>query len=395
MGEPLQSHKHFFGTMPKARTYVVIKRIIDVLMSVVLLVALSPLFILFAVIIACEMQSCPFFAQQRGLTLERGRFRIFKFRTMKIAADSISPSGSRMVFNKPFLASYVSPFCAWLRCTGLDELPQLWNILKGNMSFIGPRPLSLVDLAIIKNETPELYKRRNALHSKPGLSGLWQLFGERNAGIENLLAFDLEYDRSRSLAVDMNLIAETVPRVILALHSDAVVRSQKVRFGSEHSRKKNSIVQNQGGTFNEESKRKHKSKYDKLKTKIPNLLAINSSFFIIHYFQLTIHLTTLQGGIYEKTRNYSFGARLLRDFAEHAGVGTDRHCSMEFRRNICFEYCRIASHNSRRWCRFRSSHCRLLSDGSTCIEFHCVEYAGRQWVSTITFFQSLGHWRLL
>ena len=225
--------------MLPANVYSVIKRIADLALSAVLLVLLSPLVLLLAVIVGCETWSFPFFMQERGLTLERHRFRIVKLRTIKAVSLPVRAGASWMVFKKPFLEDVIPSFCARLRRTGLDELPQLWNILRGDMSFIGPRPLSLVDLEVIKNETPLLYERRNRLRSKPGLSGMWQLFGDRSLGTENLVALDTHYDRSRSFALDMTLMARTVPTVLLAMHSDAIVGSRSKNLSSSIVERKN------------------------------------------------------------------------------------------------------------------------------------------------------------
>ena len=167
--------------------------------------------------------------QQRGLSLEGKLFRIYKLRTMREHGAGISLFGSG-IFSKPHLAGYVPAFCGWLRRSGLDELPQLWNILIGDMSFIGPRPLATDDLEVMKRDFPFLYRKRASLRSKVGLSGLWQLFGSREEGVENLVRLDSEYERARSFRTDMKLIVRSIPTVLFALHSDAVLKRGKVEW---------------------------------------------------------------------------------------------------------------------------------------------------------------------
>ena len=130
--------------------------------------------------------------------------------------------------SKPYLAGYVPAFGGWLRRSGLDELPQLWNILIGDMSFIGPRPLATDDLEVMKRDLPSLYRERAALRAKVGLSGIWQLFGSREEGVENLVRLDSEYERACSFRTDMKLIVRSIPTVLFALHSDAILKQRKV-----------------------------------------------------------------------------------------------------------------------------------------------------------------------
>jgi exopolysaccharide production protein ExoY len=203
-----------------------LKRAADVILAVVIALVLLPLILIVAGIVWCETRRFPFFIQERALMLERKHFMMLKFRTIRTNAVAVREHRSVDIFKKSFYAAHVPPICAWLRCTGLDELPQLWNILKGEMSFVGPRPLSLDDLAAMKQETPELYRSRAQLQCEPGLTGTWQLFGDREGGMENLVSLDLEYDRSRSFMKDVSLLMKTLPLVLFAYHSDAIISSR-------------------------------------------------------------------------------------------------------------------------------------------------------------------------
>ena len=125
-----------------------------------------------------------------------------------------------------------------LRKTGLDELPQLINVLKGDMSFVGPRPFSLSDLEIIKNEYPEIYNERVSFNTKPGITGLWQIEGNREEGIRNLIFLEKEYESKKSFLYDLSLVVKTIPVVFLANHSDAYIGGN-FSSGSEKPNSKN------------------------------------------------------------------------------------------------------------------------------------------------------------
>ncbi|HTX19252.1 MAG TPA: sugar transferase [Bacteroidota bacterium] len=217
--------------MPSQRSYYFWKRVFDVLLSLALSALLLPVVIVFSLLTALETRAFPLYIQDRGLFLEGKRFRIFKFRTMRKRSGfqpDLRPSG---VFSKPEFAEYVPFFCGWLRRTGLDEIPQLWNIFIGEMSFVGPRPLAIEDLEVMKRESPALYAMRASLSSPAGLTGLWQLFGSREKGVENLVELDLEYERNRSFLLDLMLLLGTIPTALLGLRADAIMMKPTVRTG--------------------------------------------------------------------------------------------------------------------------------------------------------------------
>ncbi len=205
--------------------YNICKRIFDFVIAAFLLVLLSPFFILISLVIYFETGNTPLFAQQRGLTLEGKEFRLYKFRTLK--KEKSLGKESTHIFLKENLEGLVTYTGYILRQTGLDELPQLMNILLGEMSLIGPRPLSISDLQLMKEYNPTLYIRRGSYSSKPGISGYWQIYGDRQKGVMNLIELEGFYDRNKSISLDLFLILMTIPIVLFAKHSDAIIGSNK------------------------------------------------------------------------------------------------------------------------------------------------------------------------
>lgn len=199
-----------------------LRKIFDFILAAFLFVVTFPFLLIISIIIALEIKAFPIFIQERGLTLEKNKFRIFKIRTLKKSSKSISHTKEDDIFLKPKLKNDVTPIAKWLRKTGLDELPQLLNVMKGDMSLVGPRPLMLDDLKTIKNISPELYLRRSQLKTKPGISGLWQLFGNRNEGILGMIALESLYEKVASPFLDLKLIVYTSTVILQAKNSDSI-----------------------------------------------------------------------------------------------------------------------------------------------------------------------------
>ena len=197
----------------------------DVFLSIFCIIITLPFQILFALILFIELRENPLFLQNRGLTLTKNRFRIIKFRTIRTAQLNYHSKivNSKSFFLLPGLTFAISPFARWMRKSGFDELPQIYNVLAGQMSLVGPRPLTLQDLEILKNEFPAQYKIRDGMKAKPGITGVWQLIGDRNLGAENLIGLDLFYVQNQSLLLDMKIVITTMPIVLFAKNSDAIV----------------------------------------------------------------------------------------------------------------------------------------------------------------------------
>jgi lipopolysaccharide/colanic/teichoic acid biosynthesis glycosyltransferase len=198
------------------------KRIFDLVFGSILLIITLPLMLLFSIILYFEFKAFPIFKQERGLTIEKYRFNILKLRTIKPEGEEIAHKTEADIFLKPQLKDRTSRFARWLRKSALDELPQLINVIKGEMSIIGPRPLMLRDLETMKEHTPELYRKRGELKYKPGISGLWQLFGNRSEGAIGLVALDSLYEKSASFIFDFKLMLYTSSIIISAKNSDSI-----------------------------------------------------------------------------------------------------------------------------------------------------------------------------
>ena len=188
-------------------TYEACKRAIDVVGSLLLLVVTSPLMIAVAVAIRSTSRGRSLFRQRR-LGRRGEEFWCYKFRTMVPDAEGLL--ARRPELREQFEANYkleddprVTPFGAILRRTSLDELPQLWNVLRGEMSLIGPRPIIPPELSKYGGHADEL------LRVKPGLGGIWQVCGRSSTTYADRVAMDVSYVERRGFWLDLRLIVLT------------------------------------------------------------------------------------------------------------------------------------------------------------------------------------------
>lgn len=176
-----------------------IKRLLDVLLSALALVVLAPVLLIVAVLVRCKLGSPVLFKQPRPG--KNGKiFNMYKFRTMTDARDengNLLPDEVRL-----------TAFGKWLRSTSLDELPELWCILKGDMSIVGPRPLLVEYLPFYTEEESHRHDVR------PGLTGWAQINGRNNLMWEQKFAYDLEYVQNVSFRMDMKILIGTVGKVL-------------------------------------------------------------------------------------------------------------------------------------------------------------------------------------
>ena len=175
-----------------------IKRILDVLLSGCALIVLSPVLLIVAVLVRTKLGSPVIFCQERPGKDEK-IFKMYKFRTMTDARDEngeLLPDEVRL-----------TKFGRALRSTSLDELPELWNIFKGDMSIVGPRPQLVRDMVFM---TPEQRLRHTVM---PGLTGLAQVSGRNAISWEDKLAADLRYIRQITFLGDVKIVLLTVRKV--------------------------------------------------------------------------------------------------------------------------------------------------------------------------------------
>ena len=201
------------GAIPSAgRFYEPVKRILDVVISLLLLVALSPLMFLVAVLIKLTSRGPVLFPQQRG-GLNCEPFVLWKFRSMREGAEDARHHFVHLneacgpVF-KIAEDPRLTPIGRFLRRSSLDELPQLFNVLKGQMSLVGPRPLWLPEARQIKGDA------RIRMKVKPGLTCLWQISGRSELSYEEWIRLDLYYVRHRSVLLDLLIMVQTIPAIL-------------------------------------------------------------------------------------------------------------------------------------------------------------------------------------
>lgn len=178
----------------------VIKRVFDVVSSLVMLAVLSPLMVVIALLVKLYDGGPVFYTQER-LTQDGRVFQVYKFRSMRVDSEK---SGARLAMKND---SRVTPVGKVLRNIHFDELPQLFNIIKGDMSMVGPRPERPEIAALYEEEIPEFSYR---LKVKAGLTGYAQVYGKYNTTPYDKLKLDLTYIENYSFFLDLQLIATTV-----------------------------------------------------------------------------------------------------------------------------------------------------------------------------------------
>jgi lipopolysaccharide/colanic/teichoic acid biosynthesis glycosyltransferase len=194
-------------------------RALDIVVAVLLLVLLAPALLLIALVVRIDSPGWPVYRQQR-LGLRRRPFMVNKFRTMTANADHEThrefvialisgergpTDAGRFKLTEDHRITRVGRF---LRRSSLDELPQLWNVLRGDMSLVGPRPPIQYEV----DRYPEHWFGRFAV--KPGMTGLWQVNGRSDVTLEEMIRLDLEYVRRRSFWFNVEILLRTVPVVL-------------------------------------------------------------------------------------------------------------------------------------------------------------------------------------
>ncbi|MEO8425614.1 MAG: sugar transferase [Verrucomicrobiota bacterium] len=196
------------------------KRALDIIVSATALVVLSPMLLFLALLVRLTSRGPALFCQER-LGRHGTPFEFYKFRTMRLNAPDIrNPDGS--TFNAED-DPRVTPVGRFLRKTSLDELPQLINVLKGEMSLVGPRP--------DKTDQAKLYTEqdRRKLLVKPGITGLAQISGRNTITWEQRKRLDVHYVENQSLCLDFRILFKTLPYVVLRRDVFINVNPEKAR----------------------------------------------------------------------------------------------------------------------------------------------------------------------
>jgi lipopolysaccharide/colanic/teichoic acid biosynthesis glycosyltransferase len=190
--------------------YLAAKRALDIAGAATLTALLSPVIVVTLLVLLVTTKGRPFFVQER-IGLRGRKFRMLKFRTMRLDADKLQ----HLVANEqagPVFKNRsdprITPIGRFLRSTTIDELPQLFNVLKGDMALVGPRPP--VEREVVKYEPWQLER----LAVKPGLTCLWQVSGRCEIGFTDWVRMDIRYVRSQGLATDVKLLLRTPGSVL-------------------------------------------------------------------------------------------------------------------------------------------------------------------------------------
>jgi lipopolysaccharide/colanic/teichoic acid biosynthesis glycosyltransferase len=208
------------------KTFRVVKRTMDVLGSVLAVVLLSPVFLIIAVAIKATSQG-PVFFRQRRIGQNGSSFVFLKFRSMYVnndaavhkeyvqrliagKADKHPSNGNGQGVYKLTKDSRITRVGALLRKTSLDELPQFINVLRGEMSLVGPRPPVPYEV-----EAYDIWHRRRLLEARPGITGLWQVNGRSRVTFDDMVRLDLQYARTWSPWMDIKILLRTPAAVVL------------------------------------------------------------------------------------------------------------------------------------------------------------------------------------
>jgi exopolysaccharide biosynthesis polyprenyl glycosylphosphotransferase len=200
-----------FSATPHDEIRLLVKRLIDIVISGCALVVLFPFLLAVAVLVRATSSGPSVFRQQR-CGLNGRRFVLYKFRSMVADAEAkrkeLEHLNEKKTIFKIANDPRLTPIGRWLRKYSIDEFPQLWNVLKGDMSLVGPRPPIAEEVSQY-----ERWQRRR-LRMRPGLSNLWAIEGRDALDFETMMKMDLQYIDNWSLLLDLKIILLTIPRVL-------------------------------------------------------------------------------------------------------------------------------------------------------------------------------------
>lgn len=203
-------HRKKYAWLLVVKGALFIKRALDIIVSVTMMLLLAPFLLIIALII--KMDGGPVFYTVKRVGKYGEEFDFPKFRSMRVHADKEkSTLDSHHKSPKTFKMKKdprITPIGRFIRKFSLDELPQLWNVLKGDMTLVGPRPPLPQEVQLYTIE------ERRRLDITPGLTGLWQVSGRSDVAFPEQVRLDLEYIESQSLWLDFIILLKTIPAVI-------------------------------------------------------------------------------------------------------------------------------------------------------------------------------------
>ena len=191
------------------KNYLALKRIIDVLLSGVLLLLLSPLFFLISLLVKITSKGPVIYKQQR-IGKDEVPFQFYKFRTMHSEQLPVQLTNEVDYLFKKKYDPRITFIGKVLRRTCFDELPQLWNVLKGDMSLVGPRPHFKEELQALKGW------QRKRFSVQPGMTGLWQISGRHELSFDKTVFLDIYYINHLSLLLDLKIMIKTIPAILFS-----------------------------------------------------------------------------------------------------------------------------------------------------------------------------------
>lgn len=197
----------------------IMKRVMDILLSLIAIICLSPVLLLIAILIKLDSKGSVLFGQER-IGYKKKRFNMYKFRSMVVEAESQfekikTLNETNHIMFKSKEDPRITRFGKFLRKSSLDELPQLFNILKGDMSIVGPRPP-------LERELVNYEKWHHVKFLRPqGLTGLWQVSGRSEiTDFNDVIHLDYQYNKNWNILFDIKIILKTIPVVLLGKGAD-------------------------------------------------------------------------------------------------------------------------------------------------------------------------------
>ncbi|EOB2765382.1 sugar transferase [Enterococcus hirae] len=211
--ENISFENNVYVMIKPKKCYEMVKRLLDILLSIIGLILTSPILLWVAVKIYLEEPGAPILFSQERVGKNKRTFKMYKFRSMCTDAeeklenllDKNEVEGAMFKIKDDPRITKIGKF---IRKTSLDELPQLWNVLKGEMSLVGPRP------PLPREVRQYSHHDEQRLLIKPGCTGIWQVNGRSDVNFKEMVAMDLQYVQQRSIIIDFKIILKTIWKML-------------------------------------------------------------------------------------------------------------------------------------------------------------------------------------